>query len=97
MYKVSDRVFVRNRTNLFPCPMPASVNMVMKELPKTLRPALKNKITCKRVCIIHPRLVFTSDIEVMDEEGNRTFMEMNMNEEEDDEKYNEEEETEKGG
>ena len=56
---------------------------------------LKNKVTRKRVCIIHPRVVFTSDVEVMDEEGNRTFMEMNMNEEEDDEQYGEE--IEKGG
>ena len=92
-----DRIFVRNRTHLFPCPNPVPVNIVMKELLKTQRPALNNKITRKTVCIIHPRVIFTTDIEVMDDKGNRTFEEMNMNEEDEDEKYGEDEEIEKGG
>ena len=93
--EVSDRIYVRNRTHLLPCPEPGPVNVVMGEPSRALKPALKTKITYKRVCIIHPRVVFTSDIEVMDEEGNRTFAEMNMGEEDGDEEYGEE--TEKGG
>ena len=93
--EVSDHIYVRNRTHLLPCPEPAPINVVMGEPSRTLKPALKTKSTRKRVCIIHPRVIFTSDIEVMDEEGNRTFAEMNMGEEDDDEEYGEE--TEKGG
>ena len=93
--EVSDSIYVRNRTHLLPCPEPAPVNVVMGEPLKTLKPALKTKSTRKRVCIIHLRVIFTSDIEIIDEEGNRTLAEMNMGDEDDDEEYGEE--TEKGG
>ena len=93
--EVTDRIYVQNRTHLFPCPEPAPVNVVMREPVKVLKPSLKTKLTRKRVCIIHPRVTFTADIEVFDEEGNRNLAEMNMGDEDDDEEYGEE--TEEGG
>ena len=47
-----------------------------------LKPALKNKLTRKRVNIIHPHVSFTIDVETFDEEGKKELAEMNMGEDE---------------
>ena len=83
--EVKDKIYMRNRRHLFPCSTPAPINIMMSEQPQTLKSALKNKITRKRTCIIHPRVLFMTDIKVMDEKGNKTFKEMAIDEEEEDE------------
>ena len=92
--KVTEHIYVRNRTHLLPCPEPTPVNVVMSEPAKVLKPALKNKLTCKRVNIIHPRVTFTADIEIFDEEGKKNLAEMNTGE---DDYTVYEEETDRGG
>ena len=83
--EATDRVYVRNRRHLYPCTAPAPVNIVMSNPPKNLKTALKNKITWKRTTIIHPRVLFMMDVEMVDEDGNRSFKELATGEEEEEE------------
>ena len=92
--EVTEQVYVRNRTHLLPCPEPAPINVVVSKQTKALKPALKNKLTRKRVNIIHPHVSFTIDVETFDEEGKKELAEMNMGE---DDYTVHEEETAEGG
>ena len=56
--------------------------MVMSPPSQELTPTLKTKITRKQTAITHPRVMFSTEVTLMDEEGKMSLYRMPEEEEE---------------